>query len=75
MKPKRETEQVGEVLPVADTEVDAHRRLLRELCSHGNETEWLEFKKDNQNLPKIGEYISAIANSAALCGKENGYLV
>ena len=40
MKPKRETEQVGEVLPVADTEIDAHRRLLRELCSHGNEQEF-----------------------------------
>ncbi len=49
--------------------------LLRELCKLDQETEWVEFKCNNKNPEQIGEYISAIANSSALCGKSNGYLV
>jgi len=37
--------------------------------------EWVEFKLNNDNPEEIGEYISALANSAALCGKANAYLV
>lgn len=48
--------------------------ILRELCSLPNETEWVEFKH-NADIQKIGEYISALANSAALLGKQNAYLV
>ena len=44
--------------------------LLRELCSLPQETEWVEFKQDNDDAPLIGEYISALANSAALLGKQ-----
>ena len=51
------------------------RGLLRELCALPGETEWVEFKKDNDNPQEIGEYISALSNSAALCGKTNAYLV
>lgn len=49
--------------------------LLHELCRLSKETEWVEFKCNNANPEEIGEYISALANSAALCGKVNAYVV
>jgi len=49
--------------------------LLRELCKLPNETEWVEFKASYADPQEIGEYISALSNAAALCGKTNGYLV
>lgn len=49
--------------------------LLRELCRLTKETEWVEFKHDNDDAPMIGEYISALANSAALLRKQTGYVV
>lgn len=51
------------------------KALLRELCALPAETEWVEFKENNEDPQQIGEYISAISNSAALCGKTNGYVV
>jgi len=35
----------------------------------------VEFKRNVAEPEEIGEYISALANSAALCGKTNAYLV
>lgn len=49
--------------------------LLRELCGLPKETGWVEFKENNEDPQQIGEYISAISNSTALCGKTNGYVV
>lgn len=49
--------------------------LLRELKDLPKETEWVEFKLNNQNPVEMGEYISALANSAALCEKAYGYMV
>jgi len=49
--------------------------LLKELRNLPNETEWVEFKRDNVNPEEIGEYISALSNSAALIGKVSGFLV
>jgi ATP-dependent DNA helicase RecG len=54
---------------------DYLRSLLRELISLPRETEWVEFKVDNTNPQEIGEYISALANAAALNGKVMGCLV
>lgn len=49
--------------------------LIRELASLPHETEWAELKV-NQDLPEeIGEYLSALSNSAALHGKERAYIV
>ena len=49
--------------------------LVRELCNLPHETEWVEFKV-NYALPNdIGEYISALANGAALSDKPYAYLV
>ena len=49
--------------------------LLRNLIALPGETEWLEFKKNNAEPQQIGENISAIANSAALCRQPSGYIV
>lgn len=49
--------------------------LVRELCKLPRETEWAEFKVNNTDPQEIGEYISALANSAALVGKSGAYLV
>ncbi len=49
--------------------------LVRELCRLPDETEWVEFKVNDFNPQEIGEYISALANSAALNGKAFAYLV
>lgn len=49
--------------------------LLRELCRLPNETEWVEFKRNNAEPEMIGEYISALSNSAALVGKQAAYVV
>ena len=49
--------------------------LVRELCKLPRETEWAEFKANNDHPQEIGEYISALANSAALAGKTRGYLL
>jgi ATP-dependent DNA helicase RecG len=49
--------------------------LLRELCKLSKETEWVEFKHSNDDPQMIGEYISALANSAALLGKQSAYMV
>ncbi len=49
--------------------------IVHELRKLPKETEWVEFKKNNNNPEEIGQYLFALANSAALLGKVNGYLV
>jgi ATP-dependent DNA helicase RecG len=49
--------------------------LVRELCKLPHETEWVEFKINNSDPQEIGEYLSALANAAALNGKAFAYLV
>jgi ATP-dependent DNA helicase RecG len=48
---------------------------LRELLSYPSETEWIEFKHNWRDPEDIGEYISAISNSAALHHKEKGFII
>ena len=55
--------------------VSEFERLLNELISLPKETEWVEFKHNNSNPQEIGEYISALSNSALYHQKSNGYLV
>ena len=50
-------------------------RRVRELCKLPHETEWAEFKQNSSNPDDIGEYISALSNSAALAGKQHGYVL
>lgn len=58
-----------------DRNADFLVSLIRELCKLPKETEWVEFKIDNVKPQEIGEYLSALANSAALVGKAFAYLI
>lgn len=49
--------------------------LVRELCKLPNETEWVEFKVNNADPQEIGQYLSALANGAALNGKALAHLI
>ena len=49
--------------------------LVQELRRLTEETEWVEFKVNVHEPREIGEYISALANSAALVGKSFAYMV
>tara|TARA_Y100000310_G_scaffold343510_1_gene451503 strand:- start:6438 stop:7883 length:1446 start_codon:yes stop_codon:yes gene_type:complete len=49
--------------------------LISDILSFGDENEWIEFKENNSNLFEIGEYISALSNSACFHKKKFGYLV
>lgn len=49
--------------------------LLDSLCALPQETEWVEFKENNEDPEEIGEYLSALSNSARLSDKDAGYLV
>ena len=48
---------------------------VRELCRLPAENEWVEFKVNQSEPKRIGQGISALANSAALRGQPAGYLV
>ena len=54
---------------------DSRKSLLKELLALPKETEWVEFKLNNDDPQEIGEYLSALSNSAVLAGKSKGYLV
>ena len=49
--------------------------LVRELGKLPGETEWVEFKVNAHKPQEIGEYVSALANSAALVGKSFAHVV
>jgi predicted HTH transcriptional regulator len=49
--------------------------LFHELRKLPKETEWVEFKHNNAKPEEIGEYLSALANAAALTGKVHAYLI
>lgn len=50
-------------------------QLLTSLRALSHETEWVEFKHNDADPEDIGEYLSALSNSAALLGKDAGYIV
>ena len=54
---------------------DYIKNLIRELISLPSETEWVEFKHNNDEPQMIGEYISALGNSAALLGRPKAYML
>ena len=49
--------------------------LLESLLSLRREAEWVEFKLNKAIAREIGEYLSAVSNSAALHHKDHGYIV
>lgn len=58
-----------------DRPMDYLLSISQELRKLQPETEWVEFKHNNDNPEEIGEYLSALANSAALLGKVNAYMI
>src|ERR1035437_7643578 len=49
--------------------------LLKQLQALPKECEWVEFKVNNSNPQEIGEYLSALSNSACYQKQQYGYLV
>ena len=49
--------------------------LLEYLLSQPGESEWIEFKHNNYSPDDLGEYISALSNSACLLDKPRSYLI
>ena len=49
--------------------------LIKDLQAYPKECEWVEFKKDNSRPDELGEYISALSNSACLSNQKFGYLI
>jgi ATP-dependent DNA helicase RecG len=54
---------------------DELERLASELASLPHESEWVEFKHNHAEPEKIGEYISALSNSAALLGRTRAFIL
>lgn len=50
-------------------------RLLRSLLKLSRETQWVEFKVNDYEPEEIGEYLSALSNSAALHEENLAYIV
>lgn len=51
------------------------KQLIDALRMEPHEAEWLEFKENNDQPQLIGEYLSALSNSACLHDQKYGYLV
>jgi len=49
--------------------------LIDDLCSLTHETEWVEFKVNSFDPDEVGEYLSALSNSACLHDKRYGYMI
>jgi predicted HTH transcriptional regulator len=58
-----------------ETTLDDIEQLVLELAKLPNETEWVEFKQNNDDPATIGENISALANGAALIEKPFAYII
>ena len=56
-------------------ENEYYTNLVKRLCKLPVETEWLELKCNNENPQEIGEYISALSNSAVLSERDKAYLI
>lgn len=56
-------------------EINRFKKIIDSLRKLSKEIEWVEFKVNNFKPEDIGEYISALSNSAALCGEPTAFLV
>ena len=53
----------------------ARLALIDRLRAQSGEQEWFEFKRNHYEPEALGEYVSALANAAALANQPRGYLV
>ena len=51
------------------------KNIILQLVKYENEQEWFEFKMNFDNVEILGEYISALSNSATLLERESAYIV
>ena len=51
------------------------KKIVKQLIGLPTERDWFEFKENWFDANGIGEYISSLSNTAALNGKEYGFLV
>lgn len=58
-----------------NSEQEYYISLIDRLRQLPEEAEWLEYKVNNYEPEMIGEYISALSNSAAICNKEKAYIL
>jgi predicted HTH transcriptional regulator len=56
-------------------ETNQLEKQVRSFLRLSHETEWVEFKHNNADPEEIGEYISALANAAALVNQPTAYLI
>ncbi|MEX2948993.1 ATP-binding protein [Staphylococcus warneri] len=56
-------------------EVDYFKKIISEKIKHGSEDSVTEFKVNNTEPEMIGEYISALSNSATLIDKDYAYVI
>lgn len=50
-------------------------QIVKELCEYDSEKEWFQFKENWFQAEELGQYISALSNSATIAGKKYGYFV
>lgn len=58
-----------------DRSIEYYCSIVQELRRLPTETEWVEFKHNKVDAEEIGQYLSALSNSAALVGKVKAYLI
>lgn len=51
------------------------QNLVRQIADISHEIEWVELKYNRADPQEIGEYISALSNSAALLAKQRAYIL
>ncbi len=49
--------------------------IIKNIVLYHEECPWIEFKVNYVDPDAIGEYISALSNSAALFGKQRAYMI
>ena len=50
-----------------------YEEIIYDLINRSDEEEWFDLKENWFEPIEIGEYISALSNAAAVCGKAFGY--
>lgn len=55
--------------------MDNLKSVLLRLIAYASEEDWFEFKDNWYDAVGIGKYISSLSNAAAMCGKENAYMI
>lgn len=55
--------------------MNRYLKIIEDYFRSPKENEWIEFKENNCNPQLIGEYLSALSNSAALHGKNKAFLI